>query len=383
MSHADSTKLARSGIDRQRPSARITHWLGQETEGEEFVRCQRSSPGDMADQRPLRPDQLRKPSQKSLGLPACRRHIAPMQEPPKAPPHLFNRDKLRQRRERLAPGFSEYDFLRNRIIKELESRLDDTPRRFRSGLELSAAGGALSERLQATGKCAAMLAADPAPAFVAAAEARGLKAAQADEEALPFAREHFDLVLSPFSLHWVNDLPGALIRIRETLEPDGLFLGALAGAGSLAELRAALTEAETEITGGLAPRLSPLPGLRDSAALLQRAGFALPVADRDIVEIRYASLEKLFDDLRGMGERAAFAPGLGRPLRRDVLARAKEIYMQRYTGEDGRLTARFEILHLSGWAPAPGQPKPRRPGSAQASMAEAVRRTKGAPDKPG
>ena len=306
-----------------------------------------------------------------------------MQVPHKPPPRIFDRAKLRARRERLAPGFSQYDFLRERVTRELESRLEDTPRRFRSGLELGAAGGALSLRLMASGKCAAMLAADTAPAFAAAAEARGLKAMLADEEALPFNPEQFDLILAPFSLHWVNDLPGTLIQIRRALEPDGLFLAALPGAGTLPELRTALSEAETERTGGLAARLSPLPGLKDSAALLQRAGFTLPVADRDVIEVRYASLDRLFGDLRGMGETAAFSPGIGRPLRRDVLERAKEIYTERFSGPDGRVSARFEILHLSGWAPSPDQPRPLPRGSARASLAEAVKGRKNRSAEPG
>jgi SAM-dependent methyltransferase len=259
------------------------------------------------------------------------------------------------------------------VSSDLESRLADTPRRFENGLELGSAGGALSAALVASGKAAAMTAADTAPTFVDQARARGLAAILADEEALPFPPESFDLVLAPLTLHWVNDLPGALIQVRRILKPDGLFLAALFGAGTLGELREVLAEAETELTGGLSPRLSPLPGLRDMAGLLQRAGFALPVADRDSVTVRYRQPEDLLSDLKGMGERAAFANGAARPLPRRVLARALDLYRERFSDPDGRVRASFEIVHLSGWAPAPGQPQPLKPGSAKASLAEAVK----------
>ncbi len=289
------------------------------------------------------------------------------------PPQIFDRARLAARRQRLAPGHANYAFLRARVSSDLESRLADTPRIFAAGLELGAAGGDLSAAVTASGKAEAMTAADPAPAFVDMAAQRGLASVLADDEALPFAPGSFDLVLSPLSLHWVNDLPGALIQIRRTLKPDGLFLGALFGAGTLMELRDVLTEAETELTGGLSPRLSPLTGLRDAAALLQRAGFALPVADRDIVTVRYRAPEDLLRDLKGMGERAAFMPGHARPLPRRVLSRAMALYAERYSDPDRRVRATFEIIHLSGWAPAPGQPQPLTPGSPKINLADAVR----------
>jgi NADH dehydrogenase [ubiquinone] 1 alpha subcomplex assembly factor 5 len=295
---------------------------------------------------------------------------------PPAPPQIFNRARHAARRNRAAKTFADYDFLRQRVIDDLESRLGDTTRRFERGLELGAAGGQLSARLLASGKAGAMVAADTAPAFRSMADARGLTSAAADEEALPFPPASFDLVAAPLTLHWVNDLPGALAQIRRTLQPDGLFVGALFGAGTLAELRSVLTEAETELMGGLSPRLSPLPGLRDMAGLMQRAGFALPVVDRDTVTVRYADPLRLLTDLKGMGERAAFARGTGQPLPRRVLARALHLYREQYAEADGRVLATFEIVHLSGWAPDPGQPKPLRPGSAKVSLADAVRKAR-------
>jgi SAM-dependent methyltransferase len=297
--------------------------------------------------------------------------------PKTAPPQIFDRARLAARRDRIARTFANYDFLRQRVIDDLESRAGDTPRLFERGLELGSAGGELSSRLLANGKVQSMLAADTAEAFVAAARARGLDAVIADEEALPFAPASFDLVLAPLTLHWVNDLPGALTQIRRILKPDGLFLGALFGAGTLIELRSVLTEAESEISGGLAPRLSPLPGLRDMAGLMQRAGFALPVADRDTVTVRFPDPGRLLAELKGMGERAAFIPGTAQPLPRRVLAEAKARYIEAFGQADGRVPATFEIVHVSGWAPGPGQPQPLKPGSAKVSLADAVRRSQG------
>lgn len=228
--------------------------------------------------------------------------------------------------------------------------------------------------LAATGRVSAVDASDVSPGMVAAARAAGIEARQMDEETPALEPGRYDLIVSALSLHWVNDLPGTLVRIRQALKPDGLFLGALFGAGTLSELRTCLMEAETELSGGVAPRLSPLPGLKDMANLMQRAGFALPVADRDTVMVRYRDPARLLSDLKGMGERSALAPGMIRPLPRAVLGRALALYRDRHADADGRVRATFEIVHVSGWAPAPGQPKPLRPGSAKASLAEAVRR---------
>lgn len=296
---------------------------------------------------------------------------------PKAPPRLFNRDLLVRRRDRAAQHFQEFAFLKARVSRDLVDRLDDTTRTFRSGLELGGHDGGVTWMLEGSSKVRAMLVTDASPGMVAQAAARGLNAEPVDEEALPYAPASFDLVVSALSLHWVNDLPGTLVQVRRVLEPDGLFVGALPGAGTLGELRTCLVEAETEIMGGLSPRLSPLPALSDMAALMQRAGFALPVVDRDSVTVRYDSLFDLLADLKGMGERAAFAPGMGQPLPRRVLMRAAELYAQKFSDPDGRVRATFEIIYLSGWSPAPNQPKPLKPGSATASLADAVRRQAG------
>ena len=194
----------------------------------------------------------------------------------------------------------------------------------------------------------------------------------ADEEFLPIKDASLDLITSLLSLHTTNDLPGTLIQIRRALKPDGLFLGCLFGAGTLKELRASLMQAEVELTSGAAQRVAPLPGLQDMAGLLQRAGLALPVADVDHVTVRYDTPFDLMADLKGMGERAAFADKGRPPLSRRILSRMAEIYAENYSDADGRLRASFEIVWLSGWAPAPGQPQPLKPGSAKQSLASAV-----------
>lgn len=193
-----------------------------------------------------------------------------------------------------------------------------------------------------------------------------------DEESLPFADRSFDLALSALSMHWINDLPGALVQIQRALKPDGLMIAALPGAGTLSELRQSLLIAETELRGGAVMRVSPFLDVIDGAQLLQRAGFAMPVADADTVTVRYDSMLNLLADLRGMGETSAFADRSGPPLTRSILMRAAEIYADQFSDPAGRIRATFEIVTLSGWAPGAGQPVPKRPGSATARLADAL-----------
>jgi len=195
----------------------------------------------------------------------------------------------------------------------------------------------------------------------------------ADEEALPFRDASLDLVVSALALQFVNDLPGTLIQIRRTLKPDGLLLAALIGGESLTELRVAFAEAEAEIEGGVSPRVVPFADLRDLGALLQRAGFALPVTDVDRVTVRYASPLALMHDLRRMGAGNVLTARRRTPLRRSTLLRVLEIYAERFADPDGRIRATFEIVWLSGWAPHESQQKPLRPGSAQTRLADALR----------
>jgi len=194
----------------------------------------------------------------------------------------------------------------------------------------------------------------------------------ADEEALPFADATFDLVVSALALQFVNDLPGALVQIRRALRPDGLFVAALLGGDTLTELRQSFAAAESEVEGGASPRVAPFADLRDLGALLQRAGFALPVTDTDRLVARYDSAFGLMADLRRMGATNALTSRRRRPLRRATLMRMAEIYTQRFADADGRVRATFEIVWLSGWAPHPDQQQPLRAGAAKTRLAEAL-----------
>lgn len=294
-----------------------------------------------------------------------------------APPILFDAARAAQNRNRAASSYAQYDFLKARESSALSDRLADISRRFPRALDHGAHTGQAGEALLASGQVDEVIALEAAPAMRSAMAARGIEAKPGELEHLPFDPASFDLVASILSLHWANDLPGTLVQIRQILKPDGLFLGCLFGAGTLTELRTSLIEAESSLTGGATPRISPLPSLQDMAGLMQRAGFALPVADIDHVTVRYDSPLALMADLRGMGEQAAFAPKPDqprRPLSRRLLARLDEVYRDRFADPDGRLRASFEIIWLSGWAPAPNQPKPLRPGSGKVSLADAVKR---------
>jgi SAM-dependent methyltransferase len=208
----------------------------------------------------------------------------------------------------------------------------------------------------------------------------GAPALAGDEEWLPFAPESFDLVVASLSLHWVNDLPGALVQIRRALKPDGLFLAALPGLGTLQELREALASAETELRGGLSPRISPFPELRDLAGLLQRAGFALPVADGEALPLAYRTPMALFQDLRAAGEGNAVLARDARIPPRALLPLAAG----RLPVVAGAIPASLRLLMMTGWAPHGSQSKPARPGSANARLADALgAEERSAGEKPG
>jgi SAM-dependent methyltransferase len=288
----------------------------------------------------------------------------------------FDRRRLRLHRDRAAPALPSHDFLFKDVAERLADRLADFARRFALALDLGCHGGELGRALQSTGKIDRLLQSDISPAMARRASEGNGSVLVADEEALPFASSSLDLVMSNLSLHWVNDLPGSLLQIRHILKPDGLFLAAMFGAGTLVELRDVLAEAESEIVGGARPRVAPLPELRDAAGLLQRAGFALPVADQEIVTVTYADPFHLLADLRGMGESSALISG-GTLSRRSLL-RAAERYAERHADADGRIRASFRILFLVGWAPHESQHKPLRPGSARSRLADAL----GAQERP-
>jgi SAM-dependent methyltransferase len=194
-----------------------------------------------------------------------------------------------------------------------------------------------------------------------------------ESEGLGLSPASLDLVVSALGLQAVNDLPGVMAQIRRALKPDGLLLAALLGGDTLTELRQSFAAAEAEREGGISPRVAPMADLRDIGGLLQRAGFALPVTDVDSVVVRYDSAFALMQDLRRMGATNILLERRRTPSRRATLLRMAEIYSERFADPDGRIRATFEIVWLSGWAPDESQPKPLKPGSAKASLADAVR----------
>ncbi|MCW5751455.1 MAG: methyltransferase domain-containing protein [Alphaproteobacteria bacterium] len=280
---------------------------------------------------------------------------------------VFDRRAVRLHRDRAAPNFAHHDFLMREAAERLAERLADCRREFACALDLGCHGGLLAPMLGR--QVARLVQSDLSAAMLR--RARGARVV-ADEELLPFAPASFDLVLSGMSLHWVNDLPGALLQIRQVLKPDGLFLGCMAGGATLAELRQALIEAEAEIENGASLRVSPFADLQSLAGLLQRAGFALPVADQETITVTYPDALALMRELRGMGEtHAAHARRKGLS-RRATLARAAERYATRFTEADGRIRATFQLLFMTGWHPHESQPRPLRPGSASTKLADAL-----------
>ena len=290
-----------------------------------------------------------------------------------APPRIFDRKLHARRLDRAAPTLSAADFLRRRAAGDLVDRLEAVNRRFARAADLGARDGTFARALaaspEAAGKIDLLVQSDLSGAMIAAAGGVRLVA---DEERLPFAPESLNLIVSSLALHWVNDLIGALVQMRLALAPDGLFMGAMLGGATLTELRGCLLAAEVEINGGAGPRVSPFADAADGAAILQRAGFAQPVIDTDLVTVRYDHPLKLLADLRAMGETNALFERPKAPLTRRALARACELYVQRHAAPDGKVPATFEILTLTGWAPHPDQQKPLRPGSAKARLADAL-----------
>ncbi|MGH7089611.1 MAG: methyltransferase domain-containing protein, partial [Stellaceae bacterium] len=240
---------------------------------------------------------------------------------------------------------------------------------FPLALDLGCGSGALARAVAGRGGIERLVAADAAFACACAAAAPRLAA---EPDCLPFAPRSFDLVLSNLALHWVNDLPGALLQLRHVLKPDGLLIAALWGGETLAELRRALIEAELEIEGGASPRVSPFADLADLGRLLQRAGLALPVVDGDLIEVTYPDALALMRELRLMGEGNAVAERRKSCSRRATLFRAAERYRALFGTAAGRIPATFQLVTITAWAPAAGQPQPLRPGSARHRLAEAL-----------
>jgi SAM-dependent methyltransferase len=311
-------------------------------------------------------------------------------------PVIFDRMLLRARRRR-AEALGAATFLLDRVAEDLGERLAPVLRQFDLALDLGTPGDAVARVLAASGKVGAIITADalarvtrgsagspPAHSRASGNPESGSPLSRrraescivaADEEMLPFGEATLDLVVSALALQFVNDLPGTLVQICRALKPDGLFLAALMAGDTLTELRQAFAAAEAEIENGISPRVAPFADLRDLGALLQRAGFALPVSDVERVTVRYSTPFALMHDLRRMGATNALIERSRRPLRRATLLRMAEIYGERFADADGRIRATFDIVWLSGWAPHESQQKPLRPGSAQRRLADALHTT--------
>ncbi len=293
---------------------------------------------------------------------------------------VFDRTAVRRHRDRASAILSTADFLFREAAVRLLDRLNDVTRRFELGLNIGCRHGELAQELGPASKVDHLLQCDFSPPMAREA-ARTAPSFAADEEFLPVAENSIDLALSNLSLHWVNDLPGAMVQIRRALKPDGLFLATLFGGETLKELRTCLIEAESEVRGGASPRVSPFVDVRDAGGLLNRAGFALPVVDADAITVTYADPLRLMTDLRAMGETNAVNERSKKFLRRDVLGRALQMYAERFVDERGRAVATFQIVTLTGWSPHTSQQKALRPGSAKARLADALTTTEIALDE--
>jgi len=292
-----------------------------------------------------------------------------MDEHPISPsPVIFDHALLRRRRRRAAV-LGPATFLLDRVAEDFAERLAAVLRRFELAVDLGTPGAALRTALARLPSVGRIVAADAMPHKDATGATLSVVA---DEEALPFRDGALDLVVSALALQFANDLPGVLAQIRRALRPDGLFLAALVGGDTLSELRQSFAAAESDVEGGISPRVAPFADLRELGALLQRAGFALPVTDVDRLTVRYDSPFALMHDLRRMGATNMLIDRRRTPLRRATVMRMAEIYAQRFADADGKVRATFDIVWLSGWAPHSSQPQPLKPGSAQARLADAL-----------
>jgi SAM-dependent methyltransferase len=288
---------------------------------------------------------------------------------PAAPDLVFDRALLVRRRNRVAVGAARHEFLLAHVADDIVERLALVRRRFPIAAVIGAHHGLVGRRLRALDSIDLVVETEAAERLLACC---GRPSIQADEELLPFRDGALDLAVSTLSLQFVNDVPGTLAQIRRALKPDGLFLGAMLGGGTLNELREAFLAAEAEIEGGASPRVAPFADVRDAGALLQRAGFALPVADNDTLTVTYETPLHLMHELRAMGAGNVLVARRRTPLRRATFVRADEIYRERFSDADGRCRATFEIITMTGWAPHESQQQPLRPGSARALLADAL-----------
>ncbi|MDP2120812.1 MAG: methyltransferase domain-containing protein [Hoeflea sp.] len=283
---------------------------------------------------------------------------------------LFDHTLMRQRRLRalaaLKPGA---DFLVRRVAEDMADRLSVVERQFESPVQVQGGLALAAEMMTATGKTGRFNYVDLFALPGLSADAVTL----AGPDDVPLAPGSVDLIVSPLALHVTNDTPGVLVQMRRALKPDGLLLASTPGAGTLGELRESLLAAESELTGGANARIHPFADIRDYGALLQRAGFALPVTDIDDIVVRYDDMFGLLRDLRAMGMTSVLSDRSRRPVGRALFLRAAQIYAERFSDPDGRIRASFPVIHLSGWAPHESQQKPLKPGSAKSRLADALR----------
>jgi SAM-dependent methyltransferase len=275
---------------------------------------------------------------------------------PTTAPVLFDRALLRTRQRRALRG-GPATFLLDRVAEDMEERLHAVLREFADVAEVWTPG----ESLRISDRFKSITRINP----------------DSGDEILPLQPESLDLVVSALAFQFVNDLPGVLAQIRRALRPDGLLLAAMIGGDTLTELRQSFAAAEAECEGGVSPRVAPFADLRDVGGLLQRAGLALPVTDVDRIVVRYDNAFALMQDLRRMGATNILLERRRTPTRRATMLRMAQIYAERFADSDGRIRATFDVIWLSGWAPHESQQRPLKPGSAKASLAEAVKKTRG------
>ena len=283
---------------------------------------------------------------------------------------LFDQQRIAANRRRaMGRGDPKSAFLLDIAAAELADRLSIVERHFDEAVELHGATGVTARLALETGKIGRLTRVETDALYAAP----GDTLVEAPLETLPLADQSVNLILSPLNLHVTNDTPGVLIQIRRALKPDGLFLAAIPGAGTLAELRDVLLTAEVEMTGGASPRVVPFADVRDIGGLLQRAGLALPVVDEQTYTVRYDSIFPLMRDIRAMGMANPLISRSRRPLSRAFFLRAAELYAERYSDPDGRIRATFSLIYASGWAPHESQQQPLKPGSAKMRLADALK----------
>jgi len=278
---------------------------------------------------------------------------------------IFNRSLIRSRRELIARSFSDYDFLNREISERLIDNLHDIKMSFKKILSMNLC----DDTIRTYFKDMFLINQNMAHKML---DGKYGKKVQADEDFLPYKNQCLELIISCLTLHWINDLPGALIQIRRSLKPNGLFMGAVYGGETLFELRASMLKAGIDIRGGITPHVSPFMDIRDAGTLMQRAGFSLPVVSTERITVNYADAFSLMKELKNMGENNALIKGFKGLTSKKFMFAVAEKYQQDYGNEQGRIPATFDIIYLKGWAPHESQQQPLRPGTGKISLKDAL-----------